>query len=175
MWYFSAIDFHKKHFLGYVIRSFLISCFFDDFLHDWEDFAWFVVPTNFSKIHKVDVLVIRVIFIAIPFSPTVRCVTRGQGGGQFPARPITGRRRNLPTMFQVLSSIQYIYSQKTSFEHGGSKLASCPRRHLTSAQLLRPKCPAGRNNLAQCPCPRETRCKTSCAKRFNHFNVYLIL
>ena len=33
--------------------------------------------------------------------------------------------------------------------------------------ILRPKCPAGLNNLAQCPCPRETRCKTSCAKRFN--------
>jgi len=32
--------------------------------------------------------------------------------------------------------------------------------------FLRPKCPAGLSNLAQCPCPRETRCKTSCAKRF---------
>jgi len=33
--------------------------------------------------------------------------------------------------------------------------------------FLRPKCPAGLINLAQCPCPRETRCKTSCAKRFS--------
>jgi len=35
------------------------------------------------------------------------------------------------------------------------------------APILRPKCPAGLSNLAQCPCPRETRCKTSCAKRFS--------
>ena len=116
MWYFSAIDFHKKHFLGYLIRPFLISCLFGDFLHGWEDFAWFVVPTNFSKIHKVDVLAIRVIFIAIPFSPTVRGVTRGQ----FPVRPITGRHRKLPKMFQVLSSIQY-YSQKTPKRLGSNQ------------------------------------------------------
>ena len=37
----------------------------------------------------------------------------------------------------------------------------------SNRQLLRPKNPAGLNNLAQCPCPRETRCKTSCAKRFS--------
>jgi len=31
--------------------------------------------------------------------------------------------------------------------------------------LLRPTNPAGLDNLAQCPCPRETRCKTSYTKR----------
>jgi len=40
-------------------------------------------------------------------------------------------------MSQALSSIQYICSRKTFswFEYGGSKLVSCPGRHLTS---LRP-------------------------------------
>ena len=41
--------------------------------------------------------------------------------------------------------------------------------------VLRPKNPAGLNDLAQYPCPRETQRKTSCAKRFNKFNVYLML
>ena len=39
--------------------------------------------------------------------------------------------------------------------------------------VLRPKCPAGLIDLAQCPCPRETRCKTSCAKRL--INLTFIL
>jgi len=39
--------------------------------------------------------------------------------------------------------------------------------------VLRPTPLAGSNNLAQCTRPRETRCKTSYAKRFRNFNVYL--
>ena len=38
---------------------------------------------------------------------------------------------------------------------------------LIKSPVLRPMCPAGLSNLAQCPCPRETRCKTSYTKRFN--------
>jgi len=41
--------------------------------------------------------------------------------------------------------------------------------------LLRPTNPAGLDILAQCPRPRETRCKTSYAKRFVKVNVYLRL
>jgi len=47
-----------------------------------------------------------------------------------------GRRRKVPTMSQVLSSIQYICFSNTSGSNmGGAKLASCPGPHLTS---LRP-------------------------------------
>jgi len=68
-------------------------------------------------------------------------------GATFPGRRITmrgpnycGGRRKVPTMSQVLSSIQYIYFRKTSGSNmGGAKLASCPGRHLT---LLHP-CIAG--------------------------------
>ena len=41
-------------------------------------------------------------------------VTRTDKGGTKHRRRITGERRKVPTMSQVLSSIQYIYSQKTS-------------------------------------------------------------
>ena len=43
------------------------------------------------------------------------------------------------------------------------------------APILRPTNPAGLDILAQCPRPRETRCKTSCAKCFIKTNVYLVL
>jgi len=41
--------------------------------------------------------------------------------------------------------------------------------------VLRPTNPAGLDILARRPRPRETRCKTSCVKRFIEINVYLIL
>jgi len=41
--------------------------------------------------------------------------------------------------------------------------------------FLRPTNPAGLDILAQCPRPRDNRCKTSCVKRFIKINVYLIL
>ena len=63
---------------------------------------------------------------------TARGVTRGAReprGPQFP-----GRRKVL-TMLQVLSPAADLFPKDLRFEHGGAKLVSCPRRHLTS---LRP-------------------------------------
>jgi len=66
-------------------------------------------------------------------SGACRGVLRGEKGAQCPGRRITGGRRKVPTMLQVLSSIRYIWSWKTwGLEHGGAKLISCPWRHLTS-------------------------------------------
>jgi len=65
-------------------------------------------------------------------------VTRGGEGTQFPGRRIAaGGWRKVPTMSQVVSSIKYILllPKDLRFEHGGTKLASCPGRHLAS---LRP-------------------------------------
>ena len=42
-----------------------------------------------------------------------------------------------------------------------------------ACNLLRPTPLAGSNNLAQSTRPRETRCKTSYAKRFTNGNVYI--
>jgi len=51
-------------------------------------------------------------------------------GAQCPGRRITGGRPNVPTMTQVLSSIQYLYSQNTLCSNmGGGKLVSCLWRH----------------------------------------------
>jgi len=48
---------------------------------------------------------------------------RGARGAQCPWRRPTGGRRKVPTMSHVLSSIQYIYSQKTlGLNTGASKL-----------------------------------------------------
>ena len=59
-----------------------------------------------------------------------RGVTRWARGSQFAGC------RKVPTMSQVLSSIQHIYFRKTSCSNTrAAKLASCPGRHLTS---LRP-------------------------------------
>jgi len=49
-----------------------------------------------------------------------RGVTSGGRGTQCPGRQITGGRRKVPPMLQVLSSIHYLYYQKTS----GSKMGA---------------------------------------------------
>jgi len=66
------------------------------------------------------------------FQYFIRCrgATRGARGEQCPGCRITGGSHKVPTSSQVLSSIQYIYSQKNL---GGAKLICCPGRHLTSA------------------------------------------
>jgi len=65
-----------------------------------------------------------------------RSVTRRGEGTQCSGCQITRRRRKIQAMSQVLSSIQYINSQKTcGWNMGGAKVVSCPGRHLTS---LRP-------------------------------------
>jgi len=57
----------------------------------------------------------------------------GAKGAQFPGCRVTmgapnhrGGAENVPTMSQVLSSMQYICFRKTNFEQGGAKRASCP-------------------------------------------------
>jgi len=68
-----------------------------------------------------------------------RGVTRGSRGAQFPRRQMTmgppnhyTGRRKVPTMSQVLSSIQRISSERPHVPTWGAKVASCPGRHLTS-------------------------------------------
>jgi len=59
---------------------------------------------------------------------------RGEAcGAQCPERRITGGYR-VPAMLQVLSSMQYIYYQKTLHLNIGAKLASCFWLHLTSVR-----------------------------------------
>jgi len=71
------------------------------------------------------------------FLPPVICdcclVSRNQGasGAQCPGRRITGWRRNVPTMSQVLPLIQYICSRKTLDSNmQEQKLVSCPGRQV---------------------------------------------
>jgi len=66
-----------------------------------------------------------------------------------------GERRKVPTMSQVLSSIQYMcFLKDLKFEYGGAKLASCPGpgaielRYTPGFMLM--KDTTGRNNV-QCP------------------------
>jgi len=47
---------------------------------------------------------------------------------------LRGRRKVL-TMSQVLSSTTDLLPKDLRFEHGGTKLVSCPRRNLTSLRL----------------------------------------
>jgi len=77
--------------------------------------------------------------------PVMCCKQRRNNGGQggaIPRRWITmgalnhcGKRQKVPTMSQVLSSTAHLLPKDLRFEHGGTKLASCPRRYLV---LLRP-------------------------------------
>jgi len=68
-----------------------------------------------------------------------------------------GGRRKVPTMSQVLSSMQYMCFGKKDlrFEHGGAKLASCPRCHLTSLR------PCSRNS-GLCGCDQLLQQNTNC-------------
>jgi len=56
----------------------------------------------------------------------------GQGGNNSPGTKWLQGHQKVPTTSQVLSSVQYICFWKTCFDHGSTKLASCPGRHLTS-------------------------------------------
>jgi len=47
---------------------------------------------------------------------------------------LCGGCRKVPTVSQVLPSIQYLLPKDLRFEHGGAKLVSCPGRNLTSVR-----------------------------------------
>jgi len=57
---------------------------------------------------------------------THRGVTRGGKGGQFSGRQIIAGRRKVPTMSQVLSSMEYICFQKTGSNMGAPNLLLAP-------------------------------------------------
>jgi len=83
--------------------------------------------------HNLFVQVYRFRIFKHIFSPAQG---RNDGGHNFPGAEWLRGRRKVPTMSQVLSSIQQIWFRKISGSNmGGTKLASCPGRHLTS---LRP-------------------------------------
>jgi len=66
---------------------------------------------------------------------TTRDVTRGARGAQFPGCRITvGSQKSQQCHKQCFKTVRLL-PKDLRFEHGGAKLASCPRRHLTS---LRP-------------------------------------
>jgi len=64
---------------------------------------------------------------------TIKGVTRGSKCGTIPGRRITSRAPKCPQ--NVTSTFFYtvhLLPKKLRSEHGGGRLASCPRRHLTS-------------------------------------------
>jgi len=71
-----------------------------------------------------------------PSTARVRGVTRGHTISQAPnhygAPNHCGGRRKIPTMSQILSSIQHICFQKTSGSNMGRQTCFLPRCHLTS-------------------------------------------
>jgi len=89
----------------------------------------------------------------IRFAPPNRGVKRGAKGEQFPGRRITmgapsncGGRSLVPTISQVVPSIQFICFRNTSGSNMGRQ-TSCTGRHLTS---LRSCCPMKETGVRKC-------------------------
>jgi len=62
-------------------------------------------------------------------------VTKGGKGEQFSGRRITAAGQKVTTMWSTFFKTVNLFPKDLRFEHGGAKLASFPRHHLTS---LRP-------------------------------------
>jgi len=91
-----------------------------------------------------------------------RGVTRGERGAQCPDAETLGDDEQFQQCRKCFYQHSTLTSKRPQFEHGGAKLVSCPRRHLTSVRpCIRPHLILDRtNSLNGSWC---TRCRTMLA------------